>query len=531
MSRPISKELKTGFSKIGLLAPVLFWLLVLFALADPLFLWLGGDSRFEQDAIKEWLEEARVSRRSLPELIEAYLRLVPQKGASVDEALDIRWQSALVRREEIKEHLRALGEPVSKHYPDQLPLFPFLFRMEVVLDSEPLEPIWWDSGIACREDQVQKLSYRITPRSSVKVLYQLHAFDHRRGLEKERFQRGRWLLVIAITLAVGVSIQALWSYRRERNRQRQTELARTQAQESESLRLQAEKQLLSQQLLAKAAESDALELRSQMYAGIGIMAGSYAHNIKNMLVRPLDLLRRARNAPGQSSEMIGLLNEVEETLGSVGDRLSQILGTLRRSPDKYEPVQVDLAKTVSSMVDSWKMLAIDKWKIELTHGELPQDGAMVMADPSHLQQVLENLIFNARDAIFERRARMREAAREIAKKDPVAGRQELLKAAEWVGTISMHLACQKDGWLCKVSDNGAGMTPETLLRCTESYYSTRRQSAIFEGMSSGMGLGLSFVKTVLQRAGAELSIDSVLNQGTSVSIRFSSAEASKFENV
>jgi signal transduction histidine kinase len=75
------------------------------------------------------------------------------------------------------------------------------------------------------------------------------------------------------------------------------------------------------------------------------------------------------------------------------------------------------------------------------------------------------------------------------------------------------------------------MTPETLLRCTESYYSTRRQSAIFEGMSSGMGLGLSFVKTVLQRAGAELSIDSVLNQGTSVSIRFSSAEASKSENV
>ena len=51
MSQPISKELKAGFSKIGLLAPILFWLLVLFALADPMFLWLGGDSRFEQDAI------------------------------------------------------------------------------------------------------------------------------------------------------------------------------------------------------------------------------------------------------------------------------------------------------------------------------------------------------------------------------------------------------------------------------------------------------------------------------------------------
>ena len=46
----------------------------------------------------------------------------------------------------------------------------------------------------------------------------------------------------------------------------------------------------------------ALELKSQLYASIGIMAGSYAHNIKNLLVRPNDLLaplpggRRPRRA-------------------------------------------------------------------------------------------------------------------------------------------------------------------------------------------------------------------------------------------
>ena len=41
-------------------------------------------------------------------------------------------------------------------------------------------------------------------------------------------------------------------------------------------------------------------MKSQLYASIGIMAGSYAHNIKNLLVRPNDLLARCLEADGLS---------------------------------------------------------------------------------------------------------------------------------------------------------------------------------------------------------------------------------------
>ncbi len=55
-----------------------------------------------------------------------------------------------------------------------------------------------------------------------------------------------------------------------------------------------EQQLDAAKLESRAAEAEksALELKSQLYASIGIMAGSYAHNIKNLLVRPNDLLAR-----------------------------------------------------------------------------------------------------------------------------------------------------------------------------------------------------------------------------------------------
>ena len=88
---------------------------------------------------------------------------------------------------------------------------------------------------------------------------------------------------------------------------------------------QAERALLEQRLATQAAEQRALELKSQLYASIGIMAGSYAHNIKNLLVRPNDLLNRCLEADGLATEQQTMLHEVKQTLGTVTKRLQQIL--------------------------------------------------------------------------------------------------------------------------------------------------------------------------------------------------------------
>src|SRR5262249_33159432 len=148
---------------------------------------------------------------------------------------------------------------------------------------------------------------------------------------------------------------------------------------------ETERKLLEQRLATQAAEGRALELKSQLYASIGIMAGSYAHNIKNLLVRPNDLLNRCLETDRLSSEQQTMRREVRQTLGTVTERLQQILRTVRRDPSRSEQTRLDLNAVVRETEHTWKGLARDKWKMDLAvspaQGELP-----VAGDVSHLQQ-------------------------------------------------------------------------------------------------------------------------------------------------
>jgi signal transduction histidine kinase len=168
---------------------------------------------------------------------------------------------------------------------------------------------------------------------------------------------------------------------------------------------------------------------------------------------------------------------------------------------------------------TWKDLARDKWKLELTldlaEGPLPLTG-----DASHLEQAAENLLFNARDATFEMRNYLRDAARKSDNPDPVARRQALIDAAAWRGRVLLRTRREQDALVLEVTDNGAGMTEEVRHRCTETHFSTKRDNAIHEGNSTGMGLGLSFVVAILEHHHAKLEIESAPVRGTTFRMRF-----------
>src|SRR5207244_2992972 len=187
----------------------------------------------------------------------------------------------------------------------------------------------------------------------------------------------------------------------------------------------AEHQLLEQRLATQAAERQALELKSQMYASIGIMAGSYAHNIKNLLVRPNDLLRRCLEAEALAPEQTHLLQEVRQTLGTVTERLQQILRTVRRDPSHSELERLDLNALTRELQRTWEELAREKWKLTLS-AQLSAEPLWIAGDASHLQQAVENLLFNARDATFEMRNQLREQARRHEELEPSERREALI---------------------------------------------------------------------------------------------------------
>jgi signal transduction histidine kinase len=538
----------------GLLGPVLVWGLFIIPLVNILQYRLQGDEEYDKAALKEWIEESRVFRATLPDLVRKYLdEINPASREDKAESTEVQEDTRSTRLREIHDQLRALVNP-TRVYGAQLPLFPTIYRLELdfagVADSPPA-PIIWESGIPRpRENrQVQVLEHSLLGpsdrRAMLRFEYQLHAYNKRQRDERAAAVRLRWVTLLA---AVATGVAVLWIYlvhHREREADRRRLQARQQIDQAERLALanelrrqeverkheETERRLLEQQLATQAAERQALELKSHLYASIGIMAGSYAHNIKNLLVRPNDLLRRCLEADGLSTEQDFMLHEIRHTLGTVTERLQQILETVRRDPSRSVLTRLDLNAIVSDIGRHWEDLAREKWKLTL-NVDLNAEPLWIEGDLSHLQQAIENLVFNARDATFEMRSRLRDEARSQRSevrgqrsevKDQGSGtepiRQALIAAAAWKGAVMLRTRRQ-DGWaVLEVQDNGIGMTEEVRKRCTETHFSTKRNNAIYEGNTTGMGLGLSFVSVILEHHRAEWAIDSEPLRGALFRIR------------
>jgi signal transduction histidine kinase len=79
--------------------------------------------------------------------------------------------------------------------------------------------------------------------------------------------------------------------------------------------------------------------------------------------------------------------------------------------------------------------------------------------------------------------------------------------------------------MLEVRDNGIGMTEEVRLKCLQPHFTTKRDNALYEGYSAGMGLGLSFVAMVLEHHGAKLEIESKVRTGTTFRVSFPTEQA------
>ena len=407
--------------------------------------------------------------------------------------------------------------------------------MVLVFDRVGKEPdvIAWDSELPRYPTQFQTLLQDFDPRIHLTVQYQVHAYNRRQHDEQVAARRFRWIAILATG---GVVLAGIWIYlvqRQERDRQSAEAGAQTMLEEAkqrgleEELRRreaeqkqeQTQRQLLEQQLAREEAERQAWELKSSLFANIGIMAGSYAHNIKNLLVRPNDLLYRCLEGVGVSADQSRMLEEVRNTLGTVTQRLQEILRTVSRDPSKSEPVRLDLNSVAEELGRTWRDLARERWKLQLEVA-LTSEPLWIEMDASQLQQALENLLFNARDAVAEMRGLRQARVRQDSGISSAERKAALIAAAGWVGKVVFR-TYHRDRWaVLEVQDDGVGMADDVRQRCTEPHFSTKRNNALFEGNATGMGLGLSFVAAILKIHGATLEIESQLLGGALFRVRF-----------
>src|SRR5262249_5506539 len=158
---------------------------------------------------------------------------------------------------------------------------------------------------------------------------------------------------------------------------------------------------------------------------------------------PSDLLSRCLENDGLSSDQAAMLGEVRQTLGTVTERLQEILRTVRRDPTRSQREGFELNGRVRDLTPTWGDLARDEGKMEIVL-EPAVEALRIAGDPSHVQQAVENLLFNARDATFEMRNRLRDDARRGAALDSPARKNALIAAAGWRGQAVLCTRRQDD---------------------------------------------------------------------------------------
>ena len=530
---PVRRAISAWRYVRAIVPALLFWAGLVAVASYLLYDRSRWSEKYDRAALREWLEERRPNRKNLAELVDDYVR----------EPSDTRETKA----EEIEDQFDAMTEPLLT-FRNGTPLFLDLYTIRVTFPDRPdLHLREWqspDRPLRSQEgSQVHAeplLDYRNHEGTRIVVFceYRMHAFHK---AQQEESRRQRWVWAVGGLVLGGSLLASVWVYlflRRERKREL-AEVESGQALEhAENLRLeeriraqtaeQAKEELIRklleqrleaarQESRATDAEKTALEMKSQLYASIGIMAGSYAHNIKNLLVRPNDLLARCLEADGMSGEQANMLQEVRSTLGTVTERLQQILRTIRRDPNKAEMTRIDLNGLLRETEETWGEMARDKWKL-VVDAKPASEPLEVRGDLSHLQQTIENLLFNARDATFEMRNRVRETARGIA--DPSHRKQALIDAASWKGHVALSAYREGSRAVLEVRDNGIGMSAEVRERCVQTHFTTKRDNALYEGYNAGMGLGLSFVVVVLEHHEATMEIESEPERGTVFRMRF-----------
>ncbi|MBI5069122.1 MAG: PAS domain S-box protein [Deltaproteobacteria bacterium] len=241
----------------------------------------------------------------------------------------------------------------------------------------------------------------------------------------------------------------------------------------------------------KAAEAEARGLQAQLLQAqkmelVGRLAGGVAHDINNMLSVVLGEaeLLRAELPPGHPGQ--AALAQIAAAGTRSRDITRQLLAFSRRqvvAPRRLSPAE-HLAGSRSTLV---RLIGSD---VRLTFA-VPADTWPVVVDPSQLDQVLMNLVVNARDAM-PRGGNLRIETGNVVVEPGPALRPDR-QAGEYV-RIS-------------VIDDGAGMDAETLAHVFEPFFTTK-------GEGRGTGLGLATVYGIVSQAGGFLDVESAPDRGS-----------------
>jgi len=230
--------------------------------------------------------------------------------------------------------------------------------------------------------------------------------------------------------------------------------------------------------------------QQERLAAVGQLAGGIAHDFNNLLTT---IMLYAQMSLGKPDLPLGLTQSLEIILGEsrqAAKLVQQILDFSRHSSIQTRPM--DLKPFVEETVHVLRRTIPESMSflLEVEPGEY-----VVSADPTRIQQVLINLVVNARDAMPEGGV-LRIGLSQVT---VTVGEEPLteLSAGEWIRL--------------SVSDTGAGIPPEVLPHIFEPFFTTKEPG-------EGSGLGLAQVHGIVGQHGGHVGVDTQPGEGTTFTV-------------
>jgi two-component system cell cycle sensor histidine kinase/response regulator CckA len=253
-------------------------------------------------------------------------------------------------------------------------------------------------------------------------------------------------------------------------------------------------------VLNDATELKTLEaqfVQSQKMQAIGQLAGGVAHDFNNLLTAisghcDLLLLRHDEGDPDY-----GDLTQIHQNANRAASLVGQLLAFSRKQ--NLQPQPLDLRDTLSDLTHLLNRLVGEKVTLSLVHDAALK---MIRADKRQLEQVLMNLVVNARDAMPDGGQITIETQMEHLS-SPLRRNRAEVPAGDYV--------------VVKVADQGVGIPVDQLPKIFEPFYTTKKTG-------EGTGLGLSTAYGIVKQTGGFIFADSAPGTGTSFSLYFPAHE-------
>ncbi|HJU65969.1 MAG TPA: response regulator [Gemmatimonadaceae bacterium] len=243
--------------------------------------------------------------------------------------------------------------------------------------------------------------------------------------------------------------------------------------------------------ISERVELEAQLRHAQKMDAMGQLAGGVAHDLNNILTAVTAFTQLAAGSLPPDHEVQEDLTQVQSAAKRAASLTRQLLAFSRRQV--LQPRPLDLGEIVRGMRGMLRSLLGAEFQVVM---EIAPAHGRVLADAGQIEQVLLNLVINARDAM------------------PKGGTIVIEVQDETVTEeyTRRHPGAQPGAHvMLGVTDSGSGMDAETRTRMFEPFFTTKP-------MGKGTGLGLSTVYGIVQQSGGHIWVYSEMGHGTTLKV-------------